>query len=75
MWIRILIHLISPQCFREQLLVGSYRTCDAQNGQLISDFLGLLTTLTAPLTMIHLEGMLETDVNFMISDRLNLPPR
>eukprot|EP00956_Cyclotella_meneghiniana_P022154 scaffold41388_cov125-Cyclotella_meneghiniana.AAC.7 len=57
------------------LLVGSYRTSDAQNGQLISDFLGLLTRLTAPLTMINLEGIPEAEVNFMISDLLKLTPR
>jgi len=55
--------------------VGSYRTSDAQNGQLISDFLGLLTRLTAPLTMIHLEGIPEAEVNLMISDLLKLTPR
>jgi predicted ATPase len=55
--------------------VGSYRNDDAQNGQLMPDFLGSLLSLNTSLTTIHLDGIPENSVNLMVSDALGIVPR
>ena len=57
------------------LFVGSYRSNDVENGQLVSNFSELLSKLSARFTAVILQCMDEQSANLMISHILGIVPR
>ena len=57
------------------LFVGSYRSNDVENGQLVSNFSELLSKLSARFTAVILQCMDEQSANLMISHILGITPR